>query len=220
MLPITATSKPQASFFRRRQFRGLESDESEDDSSDSSLSESSSSEEEQRFSQAQLVSSAPAVAVRGRIGGGELGNSYTPPRRGIDIKLSLAIMRSRQLLESSSFAELSVSLKSLAACLPSSSLSPTSHSLGVFAPILFRLVVDLRAEVGRERTKEWREGISSRDATALVGLTQRWDGAKAKGKELEWVRVVSRLVQAVSFLFPLFDMLLIFRPSRSSCLRA
>lgn len=202
MIPITAIRKPQASFFRRRQFRSLEeSDESKDESSgDSSLGESSSSEEER--SAPALVSTAPAVAVRRGVknerNDGDLAGGYVPPRRGIDIKLSLAIIRSRQLLDTASFAELSVSLKSLAACLPTSSLVSCT-TLGVFAPILYRLVGDLRKQVRKERSREMREGMGSRDATALVGLAQRWDGGKGKGKggELEWVRVVTRQVQSV-----------------------
>ena len=216
MIPITAIRNPQASFFRRRQFRSLEeSEESTDESSgDSSLGESSSSEEER--SQPTLVSTAPAVAVRKGLrnefelngnGNAIAGGGYVPPRRGIDLKLSLAIARSRQLLDTTSFAELSISLKSLAACLPTSSLVSTS-TLGVFAPILHRLVRDLRREVRRERSREVRETMGSRDATALVGLAQRWDDGKGKGKEgeLEWVRVVTRQVQSVRiFQSPLFS---------------
>ena len=226
MIPITATHKPQASFFRRRQFRSLEENDSSDETSDSSLGESSSSEED-RSAQQGLPSSSPAVAFRkGTRLANELDSiklnsvAYAPPRRGIDVKLSLVIIRSRQLLDAASFAELSISLKSLSAALPASSLA--SGSLGIFAPILFRFVEDLRKEVSRERSREWREGISSRNATALVGLAQRWDSVKGKGKEreLEWVKVVMRQIQSVSISNPFVLYFSLIRRCRSTILRA
>ena len=126
--------------------------------------------------------------------------------RAAHLKLSLAVLHSRQSLSSSAFSSLAIALASLASSLPSTASG--FDSLGPFVPILARLADDLERELGdKEKGREWRRGLRKEDAKALIGLQQRWAGqteGKGKGKQKEseqdWAGIVRSLLTAVGSL--------------------
>ncbi|KDE07809.1 hypothetical protein MVLG_01905 [Microbotryum lychnidis-dioicae p1A1 Lamole] len=113
------------------------------------------------------------------------------------LRLSLALIRVRQAIASSSFDALATALRSLATVLTPSSI----EGLGVFLPILGRLACDLEQCVsGDDKGKAFRKELSSQDAKALIALRQRWavsDVARSKTTDVEhdWASQIRVLVE-------------------------
>lgn len=192
------------------------SSDSDSDASDSTYSDYPHSDHDAL----DRVSSTMNALARGegssnsaRLGGGA-GSSHRPPRTPpsgaaqpstgtsqtrAHLKLSLALLRTRQALQAGQFDAVAAALKGLAAALPSS-----IASLGVFLPILDRLARDLEESLGAaDKGKDYRRGLRSEDAKALVALQQRWTkGASGKGRgkesDVEWVPAVRDIVARVS----------------------
>ncbi|SCZ98454.1 BZ3500_MvSof-1268-A1-R1_Chr7-1g09148 [Microbotryum saponariae] len=112
------------------------------------------------------------------------------------LRLSLALIRVRQAIASSSFDALATAVRWLASVLTPSSI----EGLGVFLPILDRLACDLEQCVsGDDKGKAFRKQLSSQDAKALIALRQRWavsDVAKPKTTDVEhdWASQIRLLV--------------------------
>ncbi|SCV70994.1 BQ2448_3756 [Microbotryum intermedium] len=113
------------------------------------------------------------------------------------LRLSLALLRVRQAIASSSFDALATAVRSLASVLTPFSI----ETLGVFLPILDRLAYDLEQAVsGDDKGKAFRKELSSQDAKALVALRQRWavaDGARTRTNDAkhDWAYHVRVLVK-------------------------
>lgn len=168
------------------------------------------------LSSAASISSRPGSSTARTVPGA----SQTPQTKA-QLRLSLALLRTRQALASQSYDQLTTSLKSLASVLPSNGAASGATSLGVFVPILERLSRDLEAQLsGQDKGRNYRKTLTKEDAKALVALRQRWaisgqggnsttsdsvsndsrDKGKGKQKDTEqdWVSQARALVEQVS----------------------
>jgi hypothetical protein len=249
--PITATYAPAPSFFRRpRTLRRWSSSTCSSTGSTMTLhhgstttttSSSSSSDQDDTSSNDEDDSSSSGgssstKSVNSPVATTSSTQARRPPHYSTSstaavsrsqLRLSLALLRTRQALSSQSYNQLATALKALTTALPSSTASDSTLAadLGVFVPILERLAYDLETQLGgQDKGRDYRKSLSKEDAKALVALRQRWastgqggsgnssaaacsndhgNGRRDKGKskqkdpDQDWVPLVRTLVQRV-----------------------